>query len=127
MSHHAKRILLVDDDPGLRRLLATTLAAREFAIHQTSNGAEALRLARALRPDLIVLDVQLDPGSPDGLEVCRELKADPATRGMHIVILTGASMPEDRQAALDAGADSYFTKPFSPRRLLDHIYATLLS
>ncbi len=121
-----KSILLVDDELKLRELLNATLAAPEFTIVQASSGEEALRLARQLRPDLIILDKQLKPAHPDGLEVCRELKNDPAMRATHILMLTGSNWPEDRQLAEEAGVDYFFTKPFSPRTLLDQIYKVLL-
>lgn len=121
-----KTILLVDDEPGLRLLLQTTLAAPEFAIVQAASGEQALALARSSRPDLIILDMQLTPEHPNGLEVCRELKSDRAMDGTQILMLTGSRWPEDRQAAEAAGVDYFFTKPFSPRTLLDRIYKMLL-
>ena len=126
MNGRTKHILLVDDEAGLRQLLLTTLASPEFTISQVSNGLEALAVARAQHPDLIILDVGLVPEHPNGLEVCRQLKQDPATADIRILMLTGASRPKDRQDAAQAGADYYFTKPFSPRTLLDYIYAVLL-
>src|SRR5437868_6698689 len=113
-----KRIFLVDDDQGLRQLLLTTLAAPEFAITQAASGEEALSLARAVQPNLIILDMHLAPEHPNGLEVWQALKADPATVGCRILMLTGSAHMEDRAAALRAGADDYLTKPFSPRALL---------
>jgi DNA-binding response OmpR family regulator len=120
-----KHILLVDDDPGLRQLLLVTLAAPEFLIRQVSSGKMALRVAREFQPDLIILDLYLTPNQAEGLEVCRQLKADPLTARSYILMLTGANRPEDRAAAAAAGADFYFTKPFSPRALLAHIYMVL--
>jgi DNA-binding response OmpR family regulator len=122
----AKSILLVDDEPGLRQLLMTTLASPDFAIAQAGSGAQALELARQLRPDLIVLDVGLMPEHPNGIEVCAAIKHDPTLTRSRILMLTAATRPEDRQAAQAAGADYYLTKPFSPRALLDYIYHALL-
>lgn len=121
-----KRILLVDDELKLRELLNATLAAPEFTIVQASSGEEALRLARELHPHLIILDKQLKPAHPDGLEVCRELKDDPTMQGTQILMLTGSNWPEDRELAEAAGVDYFFTKPFSPRTLLNQIYKVLL-
>jgi DNA-binding response OmpR family regulator len=126
MSGRAKHILLVDDEAGLRQLLHTTLASPGFTIMQATSGDQALALAYAYHPDLVILDVHLLPEHPDGLEVCRRLKSDPATAAIRILILTAARQPEDRQAAEAAGADYYFTKPFSPLALLEHIYTALL-
>ena len=120
-----KTILVVDDEPGLRQVLQATLAAPEFAIAQAGSGAQALILARQLQPALIILDLQLTPEHPNGLEVCRELKNDPALAGTRILMLTGSHWPENRDAAEAAGADYFFTKPFSPRTLLDRIYNVL--
>src|SRR5689334_5444397 len=89
MSTPAKCILLVDDEAGLRQLLITTLAAPELAIAQAGSGEQALRLARELHPDLIILDVRLNPPVPDGLEVCRQVKGDPQTRRSKVLVLTG--------------------------------------
>ncbi len=122
----AKTILLVDDEPELRKLLQTTLAAPEFTIIQAGTGEEALLMARSLHPDLIILDMQLKPEHPNGLEVCRELKDDPAMPRTPILMLTGSHWPGDREGAEDAGVDYFFTKPFSPRTLLDQIYKVLL-
>ena len=127
MITQAKNILVVDDEAGLRQLLMTTLAAPEFHIIGASNGQQALALARELCPDLIILDVALAPEHPNGFEVCRQLKGDPRTRDSRILMLTAATRPEDRQMAAAAGAEYYFTKPFSPRALLDYIYSALFS
>ena len=121
----ARSILVVDDEAGLRQLLMTTLAAPEFTIRQAGSGDQALRMAQELQPDLIILDVGLVPAHPNGFEVCHALKHDARTRGCRVLMLTAASRPEDRRAAEIAGADYYFTKPFSPRTLLDHIYQAL--
>jgi DNA-binding response OmpR family regulator len=121
----SRQILVVDDEPGLRQLLATTLAAPEFAIAQAGSGEQALRLAGRLHPDLIILDLHLNPAHPDGLEVCRQLKNDPVTAASLVLMLTAATHTAERAAAQAAGADYYFTKPFSPRALLDCIYCIL--
>ncbi len=125
MTIPTKSILLVDDEPGLRRLVLTTLDAPELQITQAASGAEALDWARRQHPDLIILDVRLRPEHPNGIEVCRLLKSNAATADIEILMLTGAAEPEDRRAAEDAGADYYLTKPFSPRTLLDHVYGAL--
>ena len=121
----ARNILVVEDEAGLRQLLLTTLAAPEFTIHQAGSGDQALRMAQELQPDLIILDVGLVPEHPNGFEVCRELKRNTRTQACRVLMLTAASRPEDRQAADAVGADNYFTKPFSPRTLLDYVYQAL--
>jgi CheY-like chemotaxis protein len=122
----SKTILLVDDDAGLCKLLQTTLTTPEIAIVAASSGEQALTLARQLRPELIILDMHLTPAHPSGLEVCRALKSDPALGRTPIVMLTGAHGPEKRQAAVAAGVDYFYTKPFSPRTLLDQVERILL-
>jgi ribonuclease P protein subunit RPR2 len=107
--------LLVDDDAGLRQLLRMTFEGFEVEVDEAANAVEAAARVAAARPDVIVLDVMM-PGI-DGLEYCRQLKADPATRDVAVVLLTG-SEGGTRVAADAAGADAYVAKPFSPLELL---------
>jgi diguanylate cyclase (GGDEF)-like protein len=111
---HPARVLIVDDDERLRMLLRTTLEVIDIEIDEAADVASArLQVARN-RPDVVVLDVSL-PG-PSGLELCAELKRDPRTRHIGIVVLTGSG--EGHEAARTAGADAYLRKPFSPLDLL---------
>jgi response regulator RpfG family c-di-GMP phosphodiesterase len=108
------RILLVDDDAGLRALLRTTFEAVDVELEEASNAASAAAAVARRRPDVIVLDVRM-PGM-DGLAFCRSVKSDPATRDIGIVLLTGDSgTPAE---AREAGADAFLRKPFSPLELL---------
>jgi response regulator RpfG family c-di-GMP phosphodiesterase len=109
------RVLLVDDDAGLRQLLRMTFEGFEVEVDEAADaGAAAARVA-AQRPDVIVLDVMM-PGV-SGLEFCRQLKADPRTREIAVVLLTGSE--GGTQVAADAaGADAFLSKPFSPLELL---------
>jgi len=112
------RLLLVDDDAGLRTLVRTTFEAVDVDVEEAES-AQAARAAVVNRPpDAIVLDVSMPGGS--GLDLCRELKADPVTSSIPIVLLTGsdAGSREDGQAA---GADEFMRKPFSPRELLEQV------
>jgi cyclic di-GMP phosphodiesterase len=104
------RILLVDDDPALRTLLRTTFEVADVDVVEADGAAAARRRIRAARPDVIVLDVNM-PGTT-GLELCQELKADPATREIPVLLLTGST------AAKRVGADAFVRKPFSPLELL---------
>ncbi|MGH2688476.1 MAG: response regulator, partial [Actinomycetota bacterium] len=116
------------DEDGIRSLVRMTLESDAYEILEASDGAEALQLAREHRPDLLLLDVMM-PGLT-GLEVCRTLKSDPATAGITIVMLTARAQDSDREAGQEAGAESYFTKPFSPVALLrkvDEIFTSDLS
>jgi CheY-like chemotaxis protein len=110
-------VLIVDDDPFIRRLIATTLEdVAGFELYEASDGVEALELAADRPPRLVFLDV--DMPRLDGISVCRRLRADAATRGTTIVILTAANADEVEQRASEAGADMFLTKPFSPLDLL---------
>jgi response regulator RpfG family c-di-GMP phosphodiesterase len=109
------RILLVDDDPALRTLLRTTFEVADVDVTDVASAAEARRAIEEDRPSVIVLDVNM-PGTT-GLELCRELKDDPATREIPIVLLTGSEGGTDA-AARRAGADAFIRKPFSPLELL---------
>jgi response regulator RpfG family c-di-GMP phosphodiesterase len=109
------RILLVDDDPALRTLLRTTFEVADVALVEAENADAARRQIKRARPSVIVLDVNL-PGTT-GLQLCRELKDDPSTRDIPIVLLTG-SEGGTTAAAKQAGADAFVRKPFSPLELL---------
>ena len=112
-----KRVLIVDDDPFIRRLIATTLEdVAHFELLQAGDGEEALAVAARELPDLVFLDI--DMPRLDGLEVCRRLRAAPETAGATIVMLTAARGDVAERDAGAAGADRYLTKPFSPLDLL---------
>jgi len=110
-----RRILVVDDDPALRLLLRTTLAADEFDVEEASSAREALTLARFRRPTTIILDVGLPDG--DGLSICKQLKDGANGRAPTVVLLTGADTNE--REAIACGADALLRKPFSPLELLE--------
>jgi DNA-binding response OmpR family regulator len=118
-----RKVLLADDDPGLRRLVGTTLGTDDFELLHASDGEEAIQVAQAEKPALILLDVNMP--KKNGFEVCRILKLDPETTSIKIVMLTARGNDADRAAGRDAGADEYFIKPFSPVQLLDKVYALL--
>jgi cyclic di-GMP phosphodiesterase len=109
------RILLVDDDPALRTLLRTTFEVADVDVTEAESAATARRRIRSARPDVIVLDVNMPQTT--GLELCAELKADPATSDIPIILLTG-STGGTSAAAKRAGADAFVRKPFSPLELL---------
>jgi cyclic di-GMP phosphodiesterase len=110
--HGRERVLLVDDDAGLRLLLRTTLPTSEFDVEEAESAEAAAETARFFRPDVVILDVGL-PGK-DGLSFCRELKR--SARSPHVILLTGADLEGD--ALRNAGADAVLRKPFSPVELL---------
>jgi CheY-like chemotaxis protein len=113
----ARTILIVDDDPSIRRLIATTLEdVSGYRLAEASNGEEALRCALDTRPEIVFLDI--DMPRVNGLEACRRLRSDPTTAAATIVMLTGETDDDAERSATDAGADLFLTKPFSPLHLL---------
>jgi two-component system KDP operon response regulator KdpE len=117
----AGKLLIVDDDYSIRRALHMTLYAQGFDVTEASSGDEALSLARAVRFDAVLLDINM-PGR-DGVEVCRELRR--LFPRLAILMLTVRSGQDDQVGALDAGADDYVTKPFQMRELTARIRAAV--
>jgi len=115
-----KKILIVDDDAGIRELVDTTLRSDDYQIFQAENGEQAIELARAEKPDLIIMDIMM-PGDIDGFEATRILKNDPETKSSAIIILSGKGQEAERKKGFAAGADDYFTKPFSPLALIKKV------
>jgi two-component system chemotaxis response regulator CheY len=112
-----RAVLVVDDDPFIRKLIATTLEdVSRFDIYEASDGIEALAVARRELPALVFLDV--DMPQLNGIETCRRLRSDAATGGATIVMLTAAHGEGVEREAEAAGADLFLTKPFSPLDLL---------
>lgn len=121
---HTKKILLVDDEPELLRLLETVLAADGFTqVFTAANVAQALAAYREHRPDLSVLDVSLPDG--DGFTLCTYLQALSKGKPAPVIFLTARDETADKLSGLRAGADDYLTKPFSPQELVLRIYAVL--
>ena len=117
-------ILLVEDDPDIRELVAYKLTRGGFEVIEAADGLTALQAARSRRPDAVVLDMGLPRLS--GIEVCRELRAAPATAVVPIIMLTGAVRLTDLEQAYAAGATDYLVKPFSPRELQRRVEAALV-
>jgi two-component system phosphate regulon response regulator PhoB len=110
------KILVVDDEPEAVELVEFNLRQAGFEVVTAADGAEALKKARALLPNLIVLDLMLP--EVDGLEVCKMVRRDPVTAALPIVMVTAKAAEIDRILGLELGADDYITKPFSPRELI---------
>ena len=117
------RLLVVDDDPLLRRLAVKVLAKFGHTVREAENGKEALRSIERQQPDLVVLDLEM-PGMP-GLEVLRELRAKPATAHLPVLILTATVNETATSASFEAGATDYLTKPFSIPQLTARVHACL--
>lgn len=111
-----RKVLVADDDRNVLFMISELLARSDYEVSQAVNGDQALQMARELVPDVVILDVMM-PGR-DGLEVCRALKADPATAGIKIIFVTAKAQGKDREAGLEAGADDYITKPFKLQEIL---------
>jgi two-component system phosphate regulon response regulator PhoB len=119
----ALTVLLVEDEQDIAGLVRYHVEKAGMRFLHAADGATALRLAHAERPDIVILDLML-PGL-DGLEVCRQLRRDALTRRLPIIMLTARGEEVDRVVGLELGADDYVVKPFSPRELVARIRAVL--
>ncbi len=117
---HRGRILVADDEPHIRRILATFLEAAGFAVDQATDGTRALELLEGpVAYEVALLDIMM-PG-PNGLEVLEAARRLPHRTGLPILILTAKGQDTDREAAFALGAEDFITKPFSPKKLLARI------
>ncbi|WP_411840333.1 phosphate regulon transcriptional regulator PhoB [Paracoccus sp. ME4] len=123
MSRQAPCVLVVEDEGAQREVLHYNLEAEGFDVVVADNGEDALLLVAEEQPDLIVLDWMLPKVS--GIEVCRQVKADPATRGIPIIMLSARSEEVDRVRGLETGADDYVVKPYSVVELLARLRTQL--
>jgi len=112
-----KKILIVDDQLRIRELVEVTLRISDYRILQAESGEEAIEIVKTEKPDLTIMDIMM-PGGIDGLEATRILKNDPGTKDCAIIMLTAKGQEADREKGLEAGADGYFIKPFSPLDLI---------
>jgi len=116
-------VLVVDDETDILELVAFNLERQQFNVITADNGISAVQIAREKLPDLIVLDLML-PGI-DGFSVYKDLRGDPRTSGIPVLMLTAKGEVNDRIAGLELGADDYVTKPFSPKELMLRVRALL--
>jgi len=119
----AREVLVVEDEPDIRRLVVLHLERDGFRCRTATTGSDALREVKAAIPDLVVLDLMLP--EVDGLEVCRRLRRDTSTASVPIIMLTAKSDEVDRIVGLEIGADDYIGKPFSPKELVARVRAVL--
>ena len=122
-TYHPERVLVVDDDPEVRQLALMSLTPVGFEVHEAGDGHSALTAAKLVSPTCVLLDLVLPDVS--GLDLCRSLRADPATSACTLLILTGSDSAADKVEAFSAGADDYITKPFSPRDLASRVNAAM--
>lgn len=111
-----RKLLIADDEAGVRSLVKMTLESDAYEILEASDGLEALALVEKHRPHLVLLDVSM-PGM-SGFEVCRSIRADPGLKEVRVIMLTALAQESDIAEGKAAGADDYFTKPFSPVALI---------
>ncbi len=114
------RILICEDQDSIRRMIEALVGARGYKVTAVASGTKAIDTAMTDPPDVVLLDLML-PGQYDGFEVCRRLRSDPTTRNVPVVIISALDDEGSRKRAADAGANAYYTKPFSPIALLKEI------
>lgn len=115
----AKHVLIAEDEPNIVESLSFLLERAGFEVSVQSDGREALEAARSRVPDVLILDVMLP--SMDGYEILRQLKADPQTSNVPVMMLTAKGQREDRETALKCGADLFVTKPFSNAEIVEAV------
>ena len=115
-----KRVLIVEDQADIRKLIRMTLEFEPYEIFEAADGMAGLHKAAEIVPDLMLLDVMM-PGELDGLQVCAQVRANPTLHATRVVLLTARGQVKDRDAGQQAGADDYLIKPFSPLQLIETI------
>lgn len=111
------KVLAVDDDPVIQRLLQVNLEMEGYEVELASDGEEAVEKVRSFGPDLVLLDVMMP--KKDGWQVCQEIKADPDTQDIPVVFLSARAQDSDIQKGADLGVEAYVTKPFDPIDLVE--------
>jgi DNA-binding response OmpR family regulator len=114
------KILIVDDQSDLRKLLRMTLMLIDCDMHEADSGLAAMAMMRTLKPDVVILDVML-PDGVDGYQVCQAIKADPSTKKAFVLLLSARGQKSDMEEGRRVGADRYMVKPFSPLELIETI------
>jgi CheY-like chemotaxis protein len=120
-----KRILIVDDQGELRKLVRMTLDFGDYELHEAEDGQRALELANVIQPDLVILDVMM-PGEVDGYQVCEKLKKNTSGIIPYVMLLTARGQKSDLEEGKRVGADSYLVKPFSPLELIQNVNNALV-
>lgn len=114
-----QRVLVIEDEPNIIEAISFILSRDGWTVHTHSNGETAAERVRAVPPDVVILDVML-PGR-SGFDILRELRADPATRNLPVMMLTARGQTKDRELAMQLGATRYLTKPFSNAEILAQV------
>lgn len=110
-----KKVLICDDEPHILESVAYVARKQGYTVLTAENGEDAVRIARAEKPRLVLLDLNMPIKS--GYQACEEIKSDPDLKGTYVIMLTAKGQESDRARGEAAGADRYMTKPFSPRKL----------
>lgn len=116
-------VVLAEDDVDIRDLVQIVLEGLDLSVTAVGNGAEALAACRASAPRLLLMDITMPVMT--GLEVCREIRADPQLQDLPIILMTARAQASDVAAGMAAGADTYIIKPFGPIELREHVEALL--
>src|ERR1700730_17494838 len=119
------KVLVIEDEDNIVELIKLGLRYEGFQVERASDGPEGISAEQRISPDMVILDLGLQPGGMDGLEVCRRLRTNPTTQDVPILMLTARDEPRDRVLGLDTGAVDYLTKPFSFEELVARIRAIL--
>ncbi|MGH7439505.1 MAG: response regulator [Polyangiaceae bacterium] len=114
------RIVIVEDSDSIRYMIETLVSARGHEVEAVSTGAKGIQAALARRPDVVLLDLHM-AGSFDGFDVCKKLRESDETKTVPIIVISALTDPESKKRALEAGANAYYTKPFSPTALLKEL------
>src|SRR5262245_28322013 len=125
MADAAPRILIADDNPQGVELLEAYLTGTDYDVRTAADGDATLKLVREWKPDLILLDIMMPKIS--GFEVCKRLRADPATRDVAVIMVTALDQPSDIERAVEAGTDDFLTKPINKADLLVRVRSALKS
>ncbi len=120
-----KKILIVDDQSEVRELVGITLKSEDYQIFKADNGEKAIKIAKAEKPDLIIMDIMM-PGTLDGLDATRIIKNNMELKNCKIILLTAKGQQIDEEKGFKAGADEYFIKPLSPLELIDKVEKVLM-
>lgn len=118
-----RKILVVEDEESLLKLESILLTTRGYKVSGVTDGLKAMEEIGRERPDLVLLDIMI-PGI-DGFEVCRRIKADPATASLPVVMLTAKKSSADQGRGMEAGADAYVTKPFKSGKIIEIVEGLL--
>ncbi len=118
-----KRVLLIEDEPNIIEAISFILSRDGFTVHTHEDGETAMDKVRSGSPDMVILDVML-PGR-SGFDILRDLRADPETESLPVLMLTARGQSKDRELAARLGADHFMTKPFSNNEVREHVRAVL--